>query len=126
MSVKLPVKMPMKTLNLVYIDSISGKGIDTIDDIIRDERLIKHLWIELILNPELVRSFKSYTDEVAVKDALTDALSWYLAFRWVFPENIPLDELHKRGVIVPYRVRDRVYRQKIRGFLKGLLHAGLC
>ena len=116
----------MKTLRFVYIDAISGKGIETIDDIIRDERLVKHLWIEFTLNPEMVRSFKSYIGNVNVRDALTDALSWYIAFRWIFPENTPLDELHKNGVIVPYRVRDKVYRQKLRSFLKGLLHAGLC
>lgn len=116
----------MKTLNLAYIDSISGKDIDTVDDIIRDERLVKHLWIELILNPAIVRDVKPHTGIVAIRDALTDALSWYLAFRWIFPENTSLDELHKEGVITPYRVRNRVYRQKIRGFLKGLIHAGLC
>ena len=115
----------MKILNLSYIDSISGKDINTIDDIVRDERLIKHLWIELILNPAIVRKVKPYTDSVGIRDALIDALSWYLAFRWIFPENTSLDELHKEGVITPYRVRNRVYRQKIRGFLKGLIHAGL-
>ena len=118
--------MPMKTLTLVYIDSISGKGIDTMDDIIRDKRLVKHLWIEFILNPELVRGFRSYTSDVVIKDALTDALSWYLAFRWIFFENSSLDELHKAGVITPYKIRDAVYRQKLRSFLKGLSHAGLC
>lgn len=116
----------METPSLIYIDSISGKGIDTIDDIIRDERLHKHLWIEFILNPEMVRIFMSFMGAVNVREALTDALSWYLAFRWIFPENPPLDELYKTRVVVPYRVRNRVYRQKLRGFLKGLFHAGLC
>lgn len=116
----------MKIPSLSYIDSISSKDIDTIDDIIRDERLVTHLWIELILNPAIVRKVKSYTSAVAIRDALTDALSWYLAFRWIFSENTPLDELHREGVITPYRVTDRIYRQKIRGFLKGLMHAGLC
>lgn len=116
----------MKIQKLVYIESLSGRGIDSIEDIISDKRLIKFLWIELILNPELVQSLKSYTDNALVRDALTDALSWYLAFRWIFHENIPLDDLHKRGVIVPYRLRDGVYRQNIRGFLKGLVYAGLC
>ena len=121
-----PIIRLMKIPNLVYINAISGKGIDNIEDIIRDERLVKHLWIEFILNPELVRGFRSYTSDVAIKDALTDALSWYLAFRWIFPENSSLDELHKEGVITPYKIRDTVYRQKLRSFLKGLSHAGLC
>ncbi|MCC7201841.1 MAG: hypothetical protein IT393_04140 [Nitrospirae bacterium] len=116
----------MKIQKLVYIDSLSGRGIDSVEDIINDKRLIKFLWVELILNPELVQGLKSCMDENVVRDALTNALSWYLAFRWIFHENIPLDDLHNRGVIVPYRVRDGVYRQNIRGFLKGLVYAGLC
>lgn len=116
----------MQILNLSYIDSISSKDISTIDDIIRDERLVKHLWIEFILNPDIVRRVKPYIGNIPIKDALTDALSWYLAFRWIFPENIPLDELQREGVITPYRVTASLYRQKIRGFLKGLIHAGLC
>ena len=116
----------MKTLNLVYLDSISGKSINSIEDIIRDERLIKHLWIEVILNPEMVLNLKSYTDDANIRNTLTDALSWYLAFRWIFPENAALDELHKSGVIVHYKISNMIYRQKNRSFLKGLLHAGLC
>jgi hypothetical protein len=116
----------MKTLNLVYIDSISGKSIKSIEDIIRDERLIKHLWIEVILNPEVVLNLKSYTDDANIRNVLTDALSWYLAFRWIFPENAALEELQKSRLITPYRISNMIYRQNNRNFLKGLLHAGLC
>ena len=116
----------MNTLKLVYLDSISGTRINSIEDIIRDERLIKHLWIEVILNPEMVLNLKSYTDDSNIRNTLTDALSWYLAFRWIFPENAALVELHKSGVIVPYRISNMIYRQQNRSFLKGLLHAGLC
>ena len=116
----------MKKLALVFLDSISGKKIETIEDVIRDERLIKHLWIELLLNPEMVINLKSYTSDPDVRNALTDALSWYLAFRWIFPENAALDELHKSGLITTYRISNMIYRQKSRSFLKGLLHAGLC
>jgi len=116
----------MRTLNLVYIDSISGKSIKSIEDIIRDKRLIKHLWIEVILNPEVVLNLKSYRDDANIRNVLTDALSWYLAFRWIFPENAALDELCKSGVVVPYRISNMIYRQKNRSFLKGLLHVGLC
>ena len=116
----------MKTLNLVYINSISGKSINSIEDIIRDERLIKHLWIEVILNPDVVLNLKLYTGDANIRNVLTDALNWYHAFRWIFPENAALDELHKSGVIVPYRISNMIYRQKSRSFLKGLLHAGLC
>jgi len=69
----------MKKLTLVYLDSISDKSIETIEDIIRNERLIKHLWIELILNPEVVTDLKSYTVDPDIMKAFTDALSWYLS-----------------------------------------------
>lgn len=116
----------MKIPHLVYISSISGRDIGSAEELIRDERLFKHLWTEFILNPDLIRSLTSYADNNNIKDAITDALSWYLAFRWIFPDNPTLDELYKNGVIVPYRISNKVYRQKIRGFLKGLLYAGLC
>ena len=121
-----PIIVVMNTLKLVYLDSISGKSINSIEEIIRDERLIKHLWMEVILNPEMVLNLKSYTDDANIRNTLTDALSWYLAFRWIFPENTALDELHRNGMIVPYRISNMIYRQKNRSFLKGLLHAGLC
>src|SRR3989304_5533662 len=54
----------MKKLTLVYLDSISDKSIETIEDIIRNERLIKHLWIELILNPEVVTDLKPYIERI--------------------------------------------------------------
>ncbi len=116
----------MNKINLVYLDSISVKSINSIEDIVRDERLIKHLWIEVILNPEVVLSLKIYTGDARIRNVLTDALSWYLAFRWIFPENAALEELHKNGLIIPYRISNMIYRQKNRNFLKGLLHAGLC
>src|SRR3989304_4806063 len=108
----------MKKLTLVYLDSISGKSIETIEDIIRNERLIKHLWIELILNPEVVTDLKSYTVDPDIMKAFTDALSWYLAFRWIFPGNAALEELHKSHLITPYRISNMIYRQKNRNFLK--------
>lgn len=121
-----PIISTMKRVPLIYIDSISGNEINKAEDIIRDERLVKHLWIELILNPELIVRLKPYADNINIKNAIIDALSWYLAFRWIFPENTSLEYTYKNGGAVPYKVTGRVYRQKIREFLKGLLHAGLC
>jgi len=54
------------------------------------------------------------------------ALSWYLAFRWLFPENEILEDLFKRKAIMPYRIKDDIYKRWSRVFLKGILHAGLC
>lgn len=116
----------MNKINLVYLDSISVKSINSIEDIVRDERLIKHLWIEVILNPGVVLELKAYSGDTSLRNVLTDALSWYLAFRWIFPKNAALEELHKNDLITPYRISNMIYRQKNRNFLKGLLHAGLC
>lgn len=121
-----PIITTMKKLQIVYLNSISGNAINNAEDIISDERLVKHLWIELILNPEIVVSLKPYTENIKIKKAITDALSWYLAFRWIFPENPSLEKTYKYGGAVPYKITVRIYRQKNREFLKGLLHAGLC
>ncbi len=116
----------MKTLNFVFINSVSKEDINTIEDILSNERLGKYLWIEFILNPAIVRECKSLIGNPIVKDNLTDALSWYLAFRWVLPENNTLEELHREAKIQPYKINLRIYREKRRNFLKGLIHARLC
>ncbi|MBI5193107.1 MAG: hypothetical protein HZA08_06660 [Nitrospirae bacterium] len=116
----------MKRLQIVYLDSISANEINNTEDIISDERLLKHLWLELILNPEIVVRLKPYAENIKIKKAIIDALSWYLAFRWIFPENTSLENTYKYGGAVPYKITARIYRQKNREFLKGLLHAGLC
>ncbi|MFZ3091387.1 MAG: hypothetical protein WA240_12280 [Nitrospirota bacterium] len=115
----------MKKLNLRYINSLSKEGIVTIDDILKDQRLYKHLWIELIFNSKLVMAFKPYIDNAVVKNTLADALSWYLAFRWLFPENKALEELYRKNIIAPYRIKNDIYRQNRRSFLKGIVHAHL-
>lgn len=116
----------MKKLNLRYINSLSKKDIVTIDDILKDQRLYKHLWIELIFNSKLVMVFKPYIDNAVVKNTLTDALSWYLAFGWLFPKNKALEELYKKNIIAPYKIKNDIYRQNSRSLLKGIIHAHLC
>ncbi|MFZ6017361.1 MAG: hypothetical protein ACOYU0_07155 [Nitrospirota bacterium] len=61
-----------------------------------------------------------------MKDNLIDALSWYIAFRWILPKNTVLEELHEDKIIQPYMIKLSIYREKRRNFLKGLLHARLC
>jgi len=63
-------------MKLKYIPSISKKEIKQIHDILSDERLIKHLWIEFLLNPESVELFKPYIENLKIKNAFEDALSW--------------------------------------------------
>jgi hypothetical protein len=116
----------MKLPDFVYLNSISKEDIRTIEDLLKNKRLRKYLWIEFILNPEAVKLSESCMENAIIKESLTDALSWYLAFRWLFQKNEILEKLHKRKTIIPYRIRDNIYRQKRRSFLKGILHARLC
>lgn len=116
----------MKTLKLIFINFISKEGVDTIEDLLSNKRLGKHLWIEFMLNPEIVEACKSYTGNPAVKNSLIDALSWHLAFRWILPENKALEELQRKKTIIPFRIKNSIYRQKRREFLKGIIHAHLC
>lgn len=116
----------MNHVSFIFIDSISKDKITTIDDILRNERLRKYLWIEFILNPEMVHVARSYLDNSLISDILSDSVSWYLAFRWVFPQNNALEELYKEKTIIPYKIKNHIYREKSRAFLKGILHARLC
>jgi len=116
----------MKTLNFVFINSVSKEEINTIENVLSNERLRKYLWIEFIFNPEMVKECESLIGNPIVKDSLTDALSWYLAFRWLLPENNAIEELYRGDVIQPYKIKLTIYREKRRNFLKGLIHAGLC
>jgi hypothetical protein len=116
----------MKTSSFIFINSISKENISTIDDVLSDKRVGKYLWIEFILNPEMVRECQSLIGNSIVRDSLTDALSWYLAFRWLLPENNAIEELHKDTIIQPYKIKLSIYREKRRNFLKGLIYARLC
>lgn len=78
----------------------------------------KYLWIEFILNPTAVRAYKSYIENPIVKDNLIDALSWYIAFRWILPKNTVLEELHEDKIIQPYMIKLSIYREKRRNSLK--------
>ncbi len=116
----------MKRTELVFINSLLKERINNIEDIFSDERLRKYLWIEFILNPSMVKVCKSYINNPHVKGSLKDAVSWYVAFKWILPENNELERLYRKKVVKPYRVKLQVYREKRRNFLKGLIHAGLC
>jgi len=116
----------MEPLNFVYINSISKENIATLEDVLRNKRLTKYLWLEFILNPQIAKIGKLYIDKTIIKNSLTTALSWYLAFRWLFPENKVLEELQKKKTITPYRINYNLYKQERRSFLKGILHAQLC
>lgn len=116
----------MKQPKFTYINSVSKENVTTIEDVLKNKRLTKYLWIEFILNSQIVKIARLYLDNTVVKSAFTDALSWYLAFKWILPENKILEELYKEKTITPYRVKVNIYRQNRRAFLKGILHAQLC
>jgi len=116
----------MNTLKFIFLNAISKDTPLTFEDILRNERLGNRLWIELILNPEVVEVCKLHIDNPTVKDALTKALSWYLGFKWLFSDNRSIEELYKKEIIKPYQIKGYVYRKDRRTFLKGILHARLC
>ena len=116
----------MYPLDLKFINSVSEKRLSSLEDILCDERLLKYLWIEFIMNSEAVAAGALCLDNEQIRESLTSALSWYAAYRWLFRKNDALEELHKTGGLAPYRIGNDVYKQYNRVFLKGIVHAGLC
>ncbi len=116
----------MNAENFVFINSVAGEDIADFGDILKNERLKKYLWIELILNPHLAAVAALHMDKEAVRESLSDAVSWYAAFRWLFQKNEALEKLLGEKLIVTYRIKNKDYRLKKRNFLKGILHARLC
>lgn len=116
----------MKTLEFIFLNALSKDTPLTLEDVLRNERLSNRLWIELILNPEMVEVCKSRIDNPTVRDALTQALSWYLGFKWLFFVNKGIEELYEKEVIKPYKIKGDAYRKDRRTFLKGILYARLC
>lgn len=109
-----------------YLQALSDKKINSLEDALANKRLIKHLWIEFLLNSEAVKIVAGFIDDTDIKEALNEALSWYVAFRWLLPENTALQELKDKKALAPHRVTFSVYQQRKRNFLKGILYAGLC
>lgn len=116
----------MIPVHFAYLQALSDEKINSLEDILLNKRLIKHLWIEFLLNADVVKIAAGFINVSDVKNALTDALSWYFAFRWLLPENAALQELHDKKLILPRPVSLNIYQKHKRNFLKGILHAGLC
>lgn len=107
-------------LVLVYLQKLTDKPINTFDSLLCETRLLKNLWLELIFNPKLVKICEEKIENLVVKDALTQALSWYLAFRRVFKNNFPLEELKEKNLIEPFVVKGNIYRRYYRAFVKSI------
>lgn len=116
----------MKRLIFQYLGRISTKSISSFEDILEDRRLYKGLWIEFLLNPEIIKASQKYRDEPVIKGALAKAVSWYFAFRWLFKTNPAIEKLREKGNFIPFALRGEAYRREQRNFLKGIVYAGLC
>lgn len=116
----------MQKLKFQYLEAIRGERINTFKKAVKDSRLYKYLWMEYILNPQLIKISYGYFNNPLVKDALTKAVSWYFAFRWLFKKNTEIEKLKKNNLIEIYSLKGEIYRKDIRNFLKGIVYAGLC
>ncbi len=109
-----------------YLESIVGKKINNIKEVLRNERLLRRLWVALVIESDTVRAVVPYTENPYIVSSLRDALSWYSAFRWILPKHGALEEIsHKLG-LSPYKITLRDYIQKRREFIKGLIYEGVC
>ena len=104
----------------MYLQKLTDKPINTFDDLLHETRLLKNLWLELIFNPKLVKICEEKIENSVVKDALIQALSWYLAFRRLFKKNFSLEELKEKKLIEPFVVKGNIYRKYYRTFVKSL------
>lgn len=112
--------------NFQYLRTIAGRDIGEPDEVFKDERLCKSLWIEFLLNPQAVKMVQEDLKNPAVKKGLTKALSWYFAFRWLLKRNFAIEQLQKKKKLTPYSIRGEDYRKERRNFLKGIIYARLC
>ncbi len=116
----------MKKIKFKFIKSIAVRDINSIEEILKDTRLCRILWIEFLTNPESIYDAVSYLENDIIKNNLTKALSWYLAFKWIFKENKPLEEIKEKVNLKPFQIRGETYRKDRRTFIKGIIYARLC
>ena len=111
----------MSSIHLTYLQKLSDKPVNTLDGLLKETRLLKSLWLELIFNPELVKECEKRIASPIIKNALIKALSWYLAFRWLFKKNPSIEKLAQKKIIKPFIIRDDDYKKDYRAFLKSIL-----
>lgn len=71
----------MIPVHFAYLQALSDEKISSLADALANKRLIKHLWIEFLLNPDAVQTATGFIGDMNIKEALNEALSWYIAFR---------------------------------------------
>ena len=116
----------MKKIEFTFIKNIATRDVNSIEEILKDSRLCKVLWIEFLINPESIYDTITYLENTIILDSLTKALSWYLAFKWLFKENKPLEEAKEKANLKPFQIREDTYRRDRRTFIKGIIYARLC
>lgn len=116
----------MQQPKFIYLEALKGKKINTFREALEDSRLAKYIWMEFILNPQVIKIGYRNLSIPLIRDALVKAVSWYFAFRWLFKKNAEIEKLKKNNLIESYSLRGEIYRKDIRNFLKGIVYAGLC
>jgi len=111
----------MDKVNFPYIRKIANGSISSVEDVLQDQRLLRNLWLDLILEPALVKECKKFIDRPSVKEELTKALSWCSAFKWLFGRHLFLEELAEKGVIPLRSLSAQDFRKDYRSFLKGII-----
>ncbi len=116
----------MNKTKFKFVKIISTRDETSIEEVLQDSRLCKVLWIEFLINPPSIYDTVSHLENTIIIDNLTKALSWYLAFKWLFQENKPLEEAKERANLKPFPIRGETYRKDRRTFIKGIVYAQLC
>lgn len=115
-----------RKIKIVFLHSLTSLESYSIENILEDKRLLKYLWVECILNPYFVKRAQLHIKNQLIADTLTHSLSWYLGFKWFLPRNEVLEDIYEKGLILPFKITNQVYRKGVRQFLKGAIHVGLC
>jgi len=111
----------MNKVKFPYINKIANGSISNVEDVLQDERLLRNLWLDLILEPALVKECRKFIDRPSVKEELTKALNWCSAYKWFFGRHLFLEELAEKGIIPLRPLRAQDFRRDYRSFLKGII-----
>lgn len=115
-----------RMIKLKYLPALSKYKYFCCEDIIKDKRLCKNLWLEFLLNSSLAEAAKKANNNPPIEQQLLKALRWYCAFRWLFKKNYFLDKLLAEKKRQIPSLRGEEYRKERRSFIKAIIYAGLC
>jgi hypothetical protein len=116
-------------VKLLFLDKISSKPLNTEADIFADERLMRHIWVECLINPEFAEFFFKESGHFMVSasrciEVLSKAASWYKAYSYIFRSlsvtNRALETLIAGNTVKPFDIKRAIYNEGIKDFIKGL------